>query len=68
MKLTSSDSPPGCRARPECGGFDAAIYREHFFATHVGNRNYSSKMVMIDFLDPYQWVCSDSYPSIPNCS
>jgi len=42
------------------GGYDVGIYRDYFFATRVGDRLYSTKVVMIDFVDPYTWVCSDT--------
>lgn len=42
------------------GGYDVGIYRDYFIATRVGDRLYSTKVVMVDFLDPYMWACSDT--------
>jgi hypothetical protein len=51
------------------GGYEAAIWRESFFATHVGNRLYSTRIVQIDYIDPYSWICSDTPRNgVPSCS
>lgn len=51
------------------GGYDVGIYRDYFFATRVGDRLYSTKVVMIDFVDPYTWVCSDTpHNETPRCT
>jgi hypothetical protein len=51
------------------GGFEAGVWRESYFARHIGNRVYSPRIVMIDFIDPYYWVCSDQPRyNVPPCS
>jgi hypothetical protein len=51
------------------GGVDTGVFREHFFATHVGNNTYSTKIVMVDFIDPYYWECSDTpRANTPRCN
>lgn len=41
------------------GGYESGIWRDHYIATRVGDRLYEPKVVQIDFLYPYAWVCSD---------
>jgi hypothetical protein len=51
------------------GGYDASIWRDYYIATRVGDRLYEPKIVQIDFLDPYAWVCSDTpRGGVPPCS
>jgi hypothetical protein len=51
------------------GGYDASIWRDHYIATRVADRLYEPKIVQIDFLDPYAWVCSDTPRNgVPPCS
>jgi len=51
------------------GGYEASVWRDYYIATRVGDRLYEPKIIQIDFLDPYAWVCSDN-PSygVPPCT
>ncbi len=51
------------------GGYERAIWREHYMATRIAPRLYQPRIVMIDFLDPYRWECADpGYQNVPPCS
>jgi hypothetical protein len=51
------------------GGVDTGVWREQFFATDVGASTYSTRIIMVDFLDPYYWECSDTpRANTPRCT
>jgi hypothetical protein len=51
------------------GGVDRGVWREVFFATHVGQNTYSTRIIPYDFVDPYYWECSDTpRANTPRCT
>ena len=51
------------------GGYDRAIWREYYIARRYAPHQYSPLITMVDFLYPYQWVCSDAgYSNVPYCN
>ena len=51
------------------GGVDRGVWREYYFATHIGNGQYNLEPKPFDFLDPYYWECSDTpRANTPRCT